>query len=213
MDLERLSPEQIRQRIVHRPPRAYGEAYPAGFFPAPPAPAAVLMPLFRHQDGWRLLFIRRADSASDRHAGQVAFPGGRLESADGGPVVAALREAREEIGLDPSEVCVLGSLGAYRTVTNFVVTPVVGIIPWPLALTPAITEVSRIFSIPLSWLGRADSHRLCARTLGPAGTPIPVVYFEPYDGEILWGVSARITLGLIEALGERPAPIRSEPAG
>ncbi len=199
LDWDRLSPGQIRRRLALAPSLEQ-EVFPAGFFPQPPAPAAVLVPLYRHRNSWRLLFIRRADHPGDRHGGQVAFPGGRVEPEDLDAVAAALREAQEEVGLAPSQVRVLGSLGAYRTVSNFLVTPVVGLIPWPLALAPDPGEVSRIFGIPLAWLGQPGRHRLRVRTLGVNEAKIPVAYFEPYEGEVLWGVSARITLGLLAAL-------------
>lgn len=197
--LERLSPGQIRQRLARCPPPAQ-DGFPPGFFCEPPAPAAVLLPLFRRGSRWHLLFIRRAESVNDRHGGQVAFPGGRVEPGDADAVGTALREAQEEVGLPPAAVRVLGCLDVQRTVSNFLVTPVVGLIPWPLSLAPDPKEVSRIFHIPLAWLGDPARHRQVTRPLGPAGGAFPVVYFDRYDGEVLWGVSARFTLRLIQVL-------------
>lgn len=87
-----------------------------------------------------------------RHAGQVAFPGGRIDPDDDGPIAAALREAEEEIALPPSVVQVVGTTDAYRTVTNYVVTPVIGVVPPDLRLTPSEAEVASVFEVPLDFL-------------------------------------------------------------
>ncbi|MEP9360298.1 CoA pyrophosphatase [Sphingomonas sp. KR3-1] len=86
------------------------------------------------------------------HAGQVAFPGGRIDPGDDGPVGAALREANEEIALPPSAVDVVGMTDSYRTVTNYVVTPVIGVVPPDLQLTPSEAEVASVFEVPLDFL-------------------------------------------------------------
>ena len=203
LDLRDLNPENIGERLAQPAHSVYEETYPPGFFTAEPDPAAVLLPLFRADEGWKLLFIRRAENAADRHGGQVAFPGGRVEAVDPDANAAALREAHEEIGLEPGQVRILGCLANYRTISNFLVTPVIGLIPWPVPLRPDGAEVGRVFSIPLAWLGRRENHRISVRSLEPDGPAFPVVYFERYDGELLWGVSARITLGLLEALRDR----------
>lgn len=202
METRDLSAEAIRQRLRRRRPSPMQEVYPPGFFAAPPDPAAVLLPLFAKEGQWNLLFIRRADRESDYHGGQVAFPGGRREPLDPTPEATALREAEEEIGLSPKDVRLLGSLRPYRTVSNFLVTPVVGVIPWPLRLQPDVAEVSRIFSIPLVWLQSPGHRHIRDRSLEPEGPSFPVVYYQRYDGEQLWGVTARIALGLLEAIGE-----------
>jgi len=166
-----------------------------------PQPAAVLLPLFRCTGQWHLLYIRRAENAEDRHSGEVAFPGGRIEDQDPHPTGAALREAEEEIGLAAHQVDVLGCLPAFLTASNYLVTPVVGRVPWPLVLQPDPTEVARVFSMPLHWLADPGHHEL--RPWLPRGhrLPRPVVFFEEHEGERLWGVSARITLSLLQALG------------
>ncbi|MBM3145147.1 MAG: CoA pyrophosphatase [Chloroflexi bacterium] len=167
----------------------------------PPQPAAVLIPFLCTQDGWQLLFIRRTLHPLDRHSGQVAFPGGRCDPEDPDAVKAALREAHEEVGLIPKDVRVLGRLREMLTITNYRVTPIVGAIPWPYELRPQPEEVSRIFTIPLEWLADPDNHEIQQHRLQHHGKPLPVIQFQPYDGEILWGVSARITMLLLEALG------------
>jgi len=87
-----------------------------------------------------------------RHAGQVAFPGGRIDPEDDGPISAALREAEEEIALPPHAVQVVGTTDSYRTVTNYVVTPVIGVVPPDLILTPSEAEVASVFEVPLDFL-------------------------------------------------------------
>lgn len=166
-----------------------------------PREAAVLLPLFRQDDQWRLLFIRRSVCEQDRHSGEVAFPGGRVEDTDPHSTGAALRECREEIGLHPQRVQLLGDLPAFRTSSNYMVTPVVGHIPWPVELQPDPREVARVFSIPLRWLADPDNHEI--RPWHPPGHPAPrqVIFFREYDDERLWGVSARITVSLLTALG------------
>jgi len=163
--------------------------------------AAVLIPLIWKDDQWHLLFIRRTLNKTDRHGGQVAFPGGHCDSGDNTAQAAALRETQEEIGVAPEDVYILGQLQDVMTITNFQVTPIVGVIPWPYTLSPQPEEVSRIFSIPLSWLIDSANREVRHRDIHYQGRPIPVIHFAPYDNEILWGASARMTVLLLEALG------------
>ena len=162
--------------------------------------AAVLLTLYRHAGAWHLIFIRRAEHAGDRHSGEVGFPGGRWQRGDPSCVDTALREAEEEIGLPRSQVDLLGELRPLRTVSEFLVTPVVGCISWPQTFRPEPREVARIFSIPLAWLG-GPRHRqtLCYPAPGhPQARDL--IFFDEFDGERLWGVSARITVDLITCL-------------
>ncbi len=198
-----LSEEQITQRLDQAldsglPPES---PYTITWTHDPPQHAAVLMPFLCTDNGWRLLFIRRTQHPNDRHAGQVAFPGGRCDSGDPNAYKAALREAHEEVGLVPQDVRILGKLRDMLTVTNYLVTPVVGAFPWPYTLRPQPEEVSRIFSIPFEWLADSANRETQYRRFMDQGDPLPVIYFKPYDGEVLWGASARMTMLLLEALG------------
>jgi len=194
-----LTTAEIQQRLQSAPPvEELEEMIPD--LSGDPRPAAVLLPLFRRQGQWRLLFIRRALNHKDRHSGEVAFPGGGVEANDPHPTGTALREAQEEIGLEPDRVELLGQLPAFRTSSNYLVNPVVGHIPWPLPLRADPQEVARIFSIPLEWLARPDNHQVRPWQAPGHPNPRPVAFFEPYDGERLWGVSARITLSLVRCL-------------
>jgi 8-oxo-dGTP pyrophosphatase MutT (NUDIX family) len=164
-----------------------------------PRPAAVLIPMLRTDSYWHILFTRR-NADLPEHSGQVAFPGGRADPGDKTPEETALREAHEEIGLKPEDVRILGRLHDYITITNYHVTPIVGVIPWPYPLSPAVNEVSRIFTIPLSWLCDPSHYELRLRELPEPHEPVSVVYYNPYDGEVLWGASARFTQALLRAL-------------
>jgi 8-oxo-dGTP pyrophosphatase MutT (NUDIX family) len=175
---------------------------PAELPPAPavPAfPAAVLIPLFTLRRTRHVLFTRRTETV-EYHRGQVSFPGGRLEAGDGDAIHAALRETEEEIGLRPADVRVLGSMPPLLTITNFWVTPVVGLMPWPYAFQLNPDEVAAVFGIPLDWL--ADpSHRETREWDDPqTGARRAAVFFQPYQGEIVWGVTAQITVDLLNLL-------------
>jgi 8-oxo-dGTP pyrophosphatase MutT (NUDIX family) len=174
--------------------------YPSELLPDAPRPAAVLMPLLQIDQNWHVLFTRRTASLAE-HSGQVAFPGGRSDPEDGDPETTALREAYEEIGVKPQDVRILGRLNNFLTITNYSVTPVVGVLPWPYPIRLATEEVSRAFTIPLDWLADSDNYEIHQRKLPPPYGSVAVIYFHPYDGEVLWGASARFMLTFLEALG------------
>lgn len=157
--------------------------------------AAVLAPLQQRDGEWHLLLIRRALRSGDRHSGQVAFPGGRVENSDASLTAAALREAEEEIGLLASNVKVLGVLPDYTTITDYLVTPVAGIVTQPFTPVLQPSEVSRLFSIPLIWLSDPENHSY--KSLQPNRPPIAC--FEEWQGETLWGATAAMTLHLLQA--------------
>lgn len=172
--------------------------------------AAVLIPLVRHDGQWQILFIRRAKNDMDRHSGQVAFPGGRIEPADANAVAAALRETREEIGVPAEHINVVSSIGAYITVSNYEVTPIVGIVDWPTTLKLQSSEVARVFLIPLVWLRNRQNFSFRARqNMDPqSARRHPIIVYDPFDGEVLWGATARMTLNFLKAVddGEIPLP-------
>lgn len=163
-------------------------------------PAAVLLPLFQHNDDWNLLYTRRTESV-DSHRGQVSFPGGAIEGIDNGPIEAALRELEEEIGIGGDEVEILGCADNIWTISQFAVTPVVGRIPWPISLDLNEAEVARVFGVPLSWLVDAENLETELRDIPELGLKVPVYYYKHYDGELIWGATAQITLNFLEIIG------------
>ena len=164
-------------------------------------PAAVLVPMLSESDGWHLLFTRR-NSDLPEHSGQVSFPGGRMDQHDKNATDTALREASEEIGLNPMDVTVLGSLPPLRTITNYIVTPIVGTVPTPYQFIIAPDEVSRVFTIPVRWLANRQNYNIHYRNLPGHQEPLSIIYFNEYDGELLWGASARIVVSFIKYLTE-----------
>jgi 8-oxo-dGTP pyrophosphatase MutT (NUDIX family) len=202
--IRNLTPEAISnflEQIDHkdRANETYQPRFPPEFFSAYPQNASVLVALQKISGDWHVLFTRRTSSLPE-HSGQVAFPGGRADPEDNTPEDTALREAREEINLCPEDVNILGRLRELRTITNYCVQPVVGSIPWPYEYSLEKEEVSRVFTIPLEWLADPKNHEIQYRELHPPHSPVPVIYFKLYDGELLWGVSAEITLNLLETL-------------
>jgi len=163
--------------------------------------AAVLIPLYRESDEWHLIFIKRTEHDQDDHSGQIAFPGGRAEEGDKSLVDTALRETKEEIGLHPRDVNILGFSKDILTVTHYHVTPIAGTFPWPYPLKPYPLEVEKILSYPLNWLADPDHHRVERwRSDEPEIEPHPVIFFQDYEGETLWGATAKIVLDFLDLL-------------
>lgn len=194
-----ISTKEISARLSETSDKADEISYPIELFNEEQRPAAVLIPFLQKDGRWHILFTRRTDTLPE-HSGQVAFPGGRKDPQDNSPIATALREAYEEINLKPVDVRILGFLQRIPTITNYCVTPVVGLISWPYNFTLRKEEVSKIFTIPLEWLSDPENHTIQERALPRPYDPIPVIFFKEYDGEVLWGVSARITLNLLKTL-------------
>ena len=157
--------------------------------------AAVLMPLLWNDGEWHLLFTRRTEHV-ESHKGQVSFPGGARDKGEKTPEETALREAEEEIGIQPRDVRVLGRLTSMDTISFYRITPVVGVIPWPTVFRPAHEEVARVFTMPLKWLAE-KSNRWEFNLLGRDHS---IVFYHPYDGELLWGATARMTVDFLQVL-------------
>jgi len=204
--LDRLDRGAIASRLRSgRVSRSPAQELP-GALHREPRPAAVLLPMFRHQAAWHLLFIRRTEHPGDHHSGQVAFPGGCWEPEDADAAVTALRETREEIGLAPERVVLLGELQPLHTVSNYLVTPIVGEIPWPLDLRPDPSEVARVFGIPLAWLGNTANRRVLTWPAPDHSEARDVIFYDEFDQELLWGVSARITVDFLAVLAGSDLP-------
>ncbi len=168
-------------------------------------PAAVLIPLLLDQEDWKILFIKRTHHQDDRHSGQVAFPGGRADRGDPDLQHTALREAEEEIGLNPDDVEILGQSHPITTVTDHEVTPFVGILPWPYPLKLSKVEVEKTILIPTNWLIDPQNHQIKFWKPDPSAVErIPVIFFKEYLGDILWGVTAQIVLDFLELINIIP---------
>ncbi len=158
-------------------------------------PAAVLVAVVDRPEPTVVLTLR--PTTLRQHAGQIAFPGGRIDPGDDGPTGAALREAREEIALPPEEVDVIGLADRYRTITGYEVTPVIGVIPPDLPLEPQPGEVAAIFEAPLDFLLRAEHQQV--RSVMWQGRERS--YYEIlWDGRRIWGATAAMIVNLSRRL-------------
>ncbi len=167
--------------------------------------AAVLLPLVRTDDQWHLLFIRRATNDQDRHSGQVAFPGGAKEAGDASATATALRETTEEIGVSTERIKIIAELNPYFTISHYRVTPVVGLMQWPSNLSLEESEVARAFLIPIAWLRDSNNYTMRARKDIDKQSALrhPIIVYNEYDGETLWGATARMTMNLFKALDDK----------
>ena len=170
--------------------------------------AAVLIPLIRAGNRWEIIYIRRALNERDRHSGQVAFAGGMWAAVDQSMTETALREAWEEIGLIPDDVSLLGRLGCHHSIGGIEITPVVATIPWPYSFRPDPSEVAQVFSIPLVWLANPAHYEIRDKNWKRV---VKTVYYKPYEGENLWGATARMTLSLISRLTAMKNPLKHKP--
>jgi len=180
----RESPELIAGDVLE------GEASGAGI-----TPAAVLVAVVERAEPGVILTLR--PDTMRKHPGQISFPGGRIDPGDASPVAAALREAEEEIGLPRSEVEIVGIADPYVTVTGFEVTPVVGIIPPDLALTPHPGEVAALFEAPLAYL--LDPAHQKDRTALWRGRERHYYEIE-WQGRRIWGATAAMIVNLSRRL-------------
>ena len=167
-------------------------------------PAAVLVPIVDREHGLTMLLTRRAAHLKD-HSGQVSFPGGRVAPGDASPEATALREAREEIGLDPARVEVLGRMPDYHTRTEFVITPVIGVITAPLELQRDANEVEEIFEVPLAFLLDPANHQRQSREWQGK---LRWFYAMPYQQHYIWGATAGMVVNLSRFLAQGSHPAR-----
>ncbi|WP_247878295.1 CoA pyrophosphatase [Azospirillum sp. TSO22-1] len=160
--------------------------------------AAVLVPLVDRPEGLTVLFTQRTAHLS-AHAGQISFPGGRRETADTSPEDTALRETEEEVGIARDHVEVVGRLDTYLTRTGFRVTPVVGLLKPPFAVSPDPTEVDEVFEVPLTViLGPAMPERHSREFMGQQR----YFYAFPYEQRYIWGATAGMLVNLRDVLAE-----------
>lgn len=167
--------------------------------PEPPKvlkPAAVLVPILPRAAGATVLLTQRTATLSS-HAGQIAFPGGRADLEDGTVLSTALREAREEVGLAPDQVRLLGKMNPYMTGSGYDITPVIGLVEPTAAFVPSPDEVDDIFEVPLSFLMEGSNYQRLEREWKGAKRQ---TYAIPYKTHYIWGVTAGILRTLYETL-------------
>ncbi len=155
---QRLNAQALRARFAAPPVWTPEVVREPKFSERPPADAAVLVPLVLHDDGLSVLLTQRT-AHLPTHAGQIAFPGGKVDAQDPSVHAAALREAHEEVGLHPQHVEVIGQLPVYTTGSGFHVTPVVALVQPPFTLAPNPGEVDAVFEVPLAFLMNPAHHR------------------------------------------------------
>jgi 8-oxo-dGTP pyrophosphatase MutT (NUDIX family) len=198
---QRLRPAVLRERFALPPPwQPELHADPRLFLPdLEPRAAAVLMPLVVRGHDVRVLLTQRTAHLAD-HAGQISFPGGSVEAQDEDVVATALREAEEEVGLARACVDVIGTLPEYTTATGFRVTPVVGLVERPFALTLDAFEVSEAFEVPLEFLMDPRNHE---RRVVEIGAVRRTFYAMPYGSPrryFIWGATAAMLRNLYRLL-------------
>lgn len=157
-------------------------------------PAGVLVGISAARE---TVVLTKRSARLKHHPGQIAFPGGRQDPTDASPIAAALREAQEEIGLPPDLVDVLGMLPAHQTVTNYHVTPVLGLIRSDFDIRPEAGEVSEVFEVPLAHLQARARYRVEGRHWQGRRRQYYVVPFGPY---YIWGATARMLFALAERM-------------
>ncbi|MEN8196308.1 MAG: CoA pyrophosphatase [Pseudomonadota bacterium] len=160
----------------------------------PLTPAAVLVPLVLRPGGLTVLLTQRTDHLHD-HAGQISFPGGRIEEGDATPEAAALRETAEEVGLDPSRVELIGRLDTYVVRTGFEVTPAVGFVHPPFDVNPDPFEVAEVFEVPLAFILDRGNHERHSREYKGAQR---FFYVMQYEDRYIWGATAAMLINLVD---------------
>lgn len=212
---ERLQAAALRARFAAPPLWQPEVEREPRFLDRPPASAAVLVPLVARASGLAVLLTQRTVYLPT-HAGQIAFPGGKVDASDASVQAAALREAHEEVGLAPAHVEVIGELPLYTTGTGFHITPVVALVHPPFALQPNPGEVDAVFEVPLAFLMNPANHRRHAFDWqGRQRQWFSMPYHEPQESRegtverFIWGATAGMLRNLYRFLLADPPATES----
>lgn len=197
--MNRLSEAALTAALLAEPPRGTGwnfNDWSDVLEPDKLREAAVLIGLIPRETGWQVLLTRRTEHMTS-HAGQVAFPGGRVDQSDDGHVAAALRETAEEVGIASSQIRPIGFLERFATISNFIVTPVVAILSVDISPKPQQSEVAAIFEAPLALFldplqRRSESREYLGRTRSTT-----VFQFGEHR---IWGATASMMVNFVERL-------------
>lgn len=199
----RLTAEAIAGRLAGRDGSAlrgdveFLSSPSAAEVPAAPVPAAVLVPLVDRPGEMTVLLTKRTKHLAN-HPGQISFPGGRFDPEDAGdPIVCALRETAEEVGLAAERVRILGRLDRYVTGTGFLITPVVGLVRPPFTLVPDPFEVADVFEVPLAFVLDPHNHRHHVRDDGGRRRSF---WAMNWGESLIWGATAGMLVNLSEVL-------------
>src|SRR5271165_5133096 len=201
LDAAPSTPEEDLHGLVGASPEVVARMRAS--LPARRTPAAVLVPLVEHASGMTVLLTQRAATLKD-HAGQISFPGGRIEPGDADAWHAALREAQEEIGLAPGLVEFAGYLPDHVVIPGFRVTPVVGFVKPEHQLRIAAAEVHDAFEVPLDFILNAANHKTRQRQIGELTVQIHDI---PYGGRNIWGATAGMLMSFRRRLQARAAKV------
>lgn len=195
MDADALRRQLARIAQAERPGLLVRGSWPLPTDGKPPIPAAVLVGVVTGPDP--AILLTKRNERLKRHAGQVSFPGGRIDPTDADAIAAALRETQEEVGIDPARIEVLGPFGDFLTGTGFRITPVLATLPPGLAYTPAPEEVEAVFHYPLATLLNPEAPRRERQERNGATRD---VWIWPHTEHVIWGATAAILAHLAAGL-------------
>lgn len=201
-NLRSASPGRVRELFREINPHLVGEKKFESRWSNKRKEASVLVPLIRREDRLNVVMTVRS-SQMPSHPGQISFPGGKAQPEDDGPIATALREAHEEVNIEPKAVQVLGSLGVHMGGLGFAVTPIIGLVDSAAAMKPCPREVDEIFEVPLDFIANLENHITEDRHLDGV---MYKMYAAPYGRYHIWGLTA----GILRSFAELVQDVKTE---